>query len=301
MTLPGGQLPPADPPDWGYAFYYGSLSWLTVYYRAPVQLLAQFLKGTGFEPAGFADGEGAIGLNPMTYGSHLENMVEATTEAELNVLAYPADRTSAVPVVSFTDYLMGIEQTKTIGNYRLWVPCDDKFAVEAGRSMFGENKFVTTLPYSFPGPNSPATVWTFCCCDPSHPPTDENKFNPDVCCEPENGGPFIFKLKADLRGITPAIGSNSPIIDYSVRGLDPREPEPKRPIGSVRNLLGPLQTYLAPSGGVLDGVTVTTGSSTHPMTAAVRKLIGDRSCVAAQVFQSASPVIESRPFWADQG
>jgi hypothetical protein len=230
-------------------------------------------------------------------------MVEATTEAELNVLAYPGDRTSAVPVVSFTDYLMGIEQTKTIGNYRLWVPCDDKFAVEAGRSMFGENKFVTTLPYSFPGPNSPAKVWKFCCCDPSHPPTEENKLDPDACCKPEDGGPFIFKLTADLRGIMPVIGSNSPIIDYSVRALDPEkpEPQPKRPIGSVRNLLGPLQTYLAESGGVLDGVTVTTGSSAHPMTEAVRKLIGGRSCVAAQVFQSASPVIESRPFWADQG
>lgn len=300
MTPPSGQLPPAIPANWGYAFYYGSLTWLTVYYRAPVTLLAQFLEGTGFEPAVFDDGQGAVGLNPMTYGSQLENMVEATTEAELNVLAYPADRTSAVPVVSFTDYLMGIEQTKIIGNFRLWVPCDDPFAVEAGKSMFGENKFVTTLPYSFPGPNSPATVWTFLCCDPSDPPTVQYGCDPAKGCDPNDPDLFIFRLTADLSGIPAVGGSNSPIIDYSVRRAEPDQP-PDRPIGSVRNLLGPLQTYLASSGGALDGVQVITGSSTHPMKDVIRKLIVGQPCVAAQVFQSASPVIESRPFWADQG
>jgi hypothetical protein len=299
MAPPRGNLPPAIPPDWGYAFYYGSLSWLTVYYRAPVDRLASFLTGTGFAPAVFDDGSGAVGLNPMTYGSHLENQVEATTEAELNVLAYPADRASAVPVVGFTDYLMGLEQTKTIGNYRVWVPCDDPIAVKAGRAMFGENKFTTTLPYSFPGPNSGATVWTFLCCDPSAPPTPRYGCDPGEGCDPANPGLFIFRLTADLQGVAPVFGSNTPIIDYSVRGAEPGDP--LRPIGSVRNLLGPLQTYLAPPGGALDGVTVTAGTSEHPMTEAVRELVVGQSCVAAQVFQSATPVIESRPFWADQG
>ncbi len=89
-STPGGRLPPPIPADWGYAFYYGSLTWLTVYYRVDPQTLGNALAGTGFEPALFADGQGAVGLNPMTYGSQLESLVEATTEAELNVLAYPA-------------------------------------------------------------------------------------------------------------------------------------------------------------------------------------------------------------------
>ncbi len=110
---------------------------------------------------------------------------------------------------------------------------------------------------------------------------------------------FIFRLVADLRGIAPVLGSNSPIVDYSVRMADPNQP-PDRPSGSFRNILGPLQTYLA-SDGSLEGVTVITGTSTHPMTQAVKDLVVGRRCVAAQLFQSASPVIESRPFWADQG
>jgi hypothetical protein len=300
MTPQNGQLPPAIPSDWGYAFYYGSLSWLTVYYRVPLSVLEPHLNNTGFVPAVFADGDGAVGLNPMTYGSHLENLVEATTEAELNVLAYPADRASAVPVVAFTDFLLGMEQTKIIGNYRLWVPCDDPIAVEAGRAMFGENKFTTTLPYSFPGPNSPATAWTFLCCDPNSPSTPQHGCDPGKGCDPANPNLFIFRLTANLQGAVPVLGSNSPILDYSVRMAEPDEP-PLRPIGSVRNLLGPLQTYLAAPGGALEDVVVTTGSSTHPMTEAVRELVAGRPCVAAQIFQSASPVIESRPFWADQG
>ena len=159
-------------------------------------------------------------------------------------------------------------------------------------------------PYSIPGPNSPATAWTFLCCDPSHPPTPPGSDPAHGCdpakgCDPADPDMFIFRLVADLRGIAPVLGSNSPIVDYSVRMADPNQP-PDRPSGSFRNILGPLQTYLA-SDGSLEGVTVITGTSTHPMTQAVKDLVVGRRCVAAQLFQSASPVIESRPFWADQG
>ncbi len=50
MSEQSGQLPPPIPPDWGYAFYYGSLSWITVYYRVDLQTLARYLDGTGFSP-----------------------------------------------------------------------------------------------------------------------------------------------------------------------------------------------------------------------------------------------------------
>jgi hypothetical protein len=304
MAQQGGTLPPAVPPNWGYAFYYGSLSWITAYFRVDVDTLSGYLAGTGFAPAVFADGMGAVGLNPMTYGSQLESLVEATTEAELNILAYPLDRASAVPTLSFHDFLMGDEQTKTVGNYRVWVPCDDPFAVAAGKGMFGENKFVTTMPYSIPGPNSPATAWTFMACDPPEDP-DKNPpshgVDPSKGCDPGKPGLYIFKMTAELSDASSVDGSGSPIIDYSVRAKNPTDPsDPGRPSGSYRNILGPLKTYL-PASGSLAGVTVSAGSSAHPMTQAVRDLVEGRECVAAQTFMSANPVIESRPFWADEG
>jgi hypothetical protein len=327
MTQQGGTLPPPNPPDWGYAFYYGSLRWITVYFLVEYEILEQALAdygGVGFTPAKFTDQPdsgheyGAVGLNPMAYGSHLQNLVEATTEAELNILAYPTIRAGDVPTLSFSDFLLGDEQTKTIGNYRVFVPCDDPFAVCAGRGMFGERKFVTTLPYSFPGTNSAAKEWTFQCCDP------KPEYSSDLDCSampPLNPPPpqglsdcgsddsFIFKLVADLSGAPAVDGSTSPIVDYSTRKPCPdgmpdqgqcierlNGPNDEKPSGSFRNVLGPLKTYI-PMDGELGCVQVTTGSSDHPMKAAVDRLIGDRPCVAAQTFHSPSPVIESRPFW----
>lgn len=298
-----GSLPPIAK-DWGYAFYYGSLYWITAWFRGDPDTLGEYLP-EGFEAAVFDDGMGAVGLNPMTYGSHLENMVEATTEAELNVVAYPSDRAGAVPTISFEDFLKGAEQTKTMGNFRVWVPCNDPFAVQAGKQTFGENKFVTTLNYSFPGPNSPATAWRFRACDPDHPPVSPDNppaqgGNVDQACDASDPDNYIFYMSADVSdpaGLTVVDGSVSPIVDYSVRADQPGGP--LRPGGSFRNVLGALRTYLPGSGAL--NVQVTTGTSTHDMTAAVKALVEGQPCAGVQIFQSLPPVIESRPFYADQG
>ena len=39
----------------------------------------------------------------------------------------------------------GDDQTKLLGNHRIFVPCDDPVAITAGEELFGEPKFKTTF------------------------------------------------------------------------------------------------------------------------------------------------------------
>ncbi len=48
---------------------------------------------------------------------------------------------------------MGDDQTKLLGNHRIFVPCDSDVAIDAGEKLFGEPKFKTSFLLNLPSPN----------------------------------------------------------------------------------------------------------------------------------------------------
>lgn len=194
-----------------------------------------------------------------------------TQEIELNILAYPSGLANIVASVSFRQFVLGDEQSKIFGNHRVWVPCDADLAINAGKELFGEPKFKTSFAISIPSLNDPTvTTWNFTCQDPANPKT------------------AIFTCTADLRGFDSVFSNPAPHTEYgSVGG---------RMIGCRWNVLSPYQTcFLDASDSTR--VTLTIGTSAHPMASDMKALIGSTPAAAVRSFQSASAATQSRAYY----
>jgi hypothetical protein len=75
-----------------------------------------------------------------------------TQELELNIVAYPTAGPTP-PTVTFQQFVLGEEQSKLLGNHRVYVPCDNPFAIIAGEQAFGEPKFQTSFYVNLPSAN----------------------------------------------------------------------------------------------------------------------------------------------------
>lgn len=322
MTQPSNPVMPAsgNPP-----FYYASFSGLWVYYLVDLNKLNKLLSNsaTGFQAFDFGGGKGLANINFMNYAGHSGQNdptayddilkavstapgadypasfgVEPTNECEFNIVCYPGARKLQVPFgMSITDYISGADHTKTIGNFRVGVPCDDRIAVFWGTRNFGENK-IMTHPFLFdvPSPNnSGATAWhffvpgarneafefTYNYADPPARPT--------FSCEP-----FMFAMEADVSNLTPFSCNSSEIIDYSMYG----DGGPVRPAGSRRNLFGVFQGYdltKAKPGAM----NLTLGNSAHPLVGIMKTILDQAPAVAAQTFHSHPAVAESSMYYVD--
>lgn len=267
---PSSPFPPPVP-DFGMPFYYASLTTYWVYYQVEPQLLRQYV-GADYVPA-VIGGTGLVVVNPQLYTSLLGTEQEGTTETEFNVVVVPRASAGLAPTtLSLDDYLAGADQTKLIGNLRLHVACDDKIAVDAGKKVFGEPKFVTTFSYTVPTPNLPGDGrWSWRCNDPVD--ADE----------------FIFDLElAPLTGV-PVYANPSPITGYTY--LDGRA------VGSRWNPLGQCLQYSVTTPGQ---AVITFGGSEHPMRADMQAIIGTRQAVAIQVVASPPVCVESGPYYVDR-
>lgn len=262
-------FPPPDP-DAGMPFWYASLTTYWVYWQVPIEVLAPHV-GDDFVPADIG-GTGLVVVNPQLYTSIFNNGQELTTETEFNIVVAPRSAGDRAPHgMPLADYLAGSDQTKLLGNLRLHVACDDKVAVEAGRAVFGEPKFVTTFSYDVPTINAPDQhTWSWRCNDPNH------------------SEQFIFDLQvAELTG-TPVAVNTSPITGYTyLHG---------RPVGSRWNPLGASMQYDVSEPG---DVVVSYGGSDHPMRLDMQEIIGTRPASAMQVFASPPVCVESGPYYVD--
>ena len=153
-----------------------------------------------------------MSLDFQAYTSGGSNFLAFTREVEFNVYVYPESRLPAVPLMSWQDYLRGRDQTKTIGGFRLHVPCDNPVAVQAGQQNFGEPKWLASFQYAVPSPNAPdVNTWSYGVYEPSDP----TKTPP--------ADTMIFEVDADLRGTPSVISNLSPLIEYGTRTIDGRE------------------------------------------------------------------------------
>jgi len=274
-----------------FPFFYASASFFWVYYRARPDILAGFLEGTGLAPFPFKDHGELVTLNFQTYTAHLTNGLSKVTEVEFNIICYPRSRRTLVPHdISLADWLRGQDQSKLIGEFRLYVPADDAVAVEAGVKGFGERKFLTRFTYTVPNFNDQQTqTWDYTV----HAPGDGSA--PD-----DPNAPSIYRLRADVRDTVPQPGNISPFPLYTMLPGGPDKPPGNgRLNGLFRNAFGLSQHYFPLSAATREKIKLDLGKSGHPMRSDLARILDINNPVAVRHFLSPPAVAENRAFWVD--
>jgi hypothetical protein len=286
--LPGDQTPfarlfPALPEGIVEPFWYGSLQSFWLYYRADPEEAAARLPD-GLEVALFGSGDerhALASLDFQAYTGHGPGFLEYVHEVEFNVYAYPRVRLPAVPALTWQEYLAGQDQTKTIGGFRLHVPCDNPNAIRAGIGLYGEPKYLAQFTYATPTLNDPSVVtW------------DYSVFQDDG----GKPGTLVYSIEADLQGIAAQAANPSPLIEYDTLQQDGRT----RVVANHWSFYGPFSTFDLSGDGA---ARVSLGLGPSPDPQGLRKdldaLIGDAPPLAAQAFTSAPVASECRGWFQE--
>jgi len=247
--------------------------------------LRAYLNPLGMTPYNFG-GKGAVNINFFNaaamygMGAPGNQGIGGFNETEVNIVGFASKVADKVQQgMTLEQYLTAGDVTKRIGNYRVWVACDDAVAVAAGRQVFMENKFLTPYTYNVPSLNNQKAApkqftWDWTCQDPK---------NPKVA---------IYGAIVNLDGLSPVPGYMTEVIDLSF------DEKSRRPVASRRNFLGMFDTYLQP--GVAKAVKMTYGRSTHAMRHDMQRLVGRHRPVAIQKFESPPCILEAAGYYADE-
>jgi hypothetical protein len=287
---PFSQLFPSLPDGFREPFWYASLQSFWLYYRVAPEAIRERLpalpEGDGLEVAlfdfGNGDHAGLASLDLQRYTGHGPQYLEMTDEVEFNVYVYPRARVPDVPLMTWQQYLLGDDQTKTIGGYRLHVPCDNQIAVLAGRALYGEPKYLAVFDYTVPSLNGPpSSAWSYQVFQDLGDPPDPPK--PHVPVK----GPLIYGIECDLGGAPSVPASPSPLIEYGV--VD------RQVVANFWDFYGAFDTYLTETWRA----DISFGTEPDPTgtLADLEQLIGRAQPIAAQVFTSPPVSAESRGWY----
>ena len=283
---------PTVPYPFTMPFYYSSLTNIGVYYLVPLENVLSYLQNTGLSPAVF-DGKAMVSYNFQLYtgqfSAGLDVPVEkwatsgaaVTQELELNIISYPSCRVREVLPLTALQFIQDGDQSKLLGNHRVWVPCDADIAIAAGEALFGEPKFKTSFLVNLPSPN-PVRQDTV----PYTPEWVQNwgfRIN-----DPTVSGEYIFTVSVDTQGLASTPGNISPITEYGTHE--------NKLIGCRWNILQPMNTFLLDADSS-QRVRIQYGNSSHPMTEDTKKLIGNSPAIAIQTLNSAPAAIQSRAYY----
>ena len=266
-------------------FWYGSLQSCWLYYRIEPHVLRGRLpdlpNGDRLEVALFDFGGGQLAglasLDLQRYTGQASQFLETANEVEFNFYVYPETRLPAVPLMSWQQYLLGVDQTKTIGGYRLHVPCDNPNAVAAGKGLYGEPKYLAVFDCTVPSLNAPpSNRWTYQVYQDAGKPGTPVR------------GALIYGLEYDLTGAPSVPGSPSPLIEYGV--VAPGGVQ--RVVANYWEFYGPFDTYLDLPG--LATITLGTEPDKTGTIDDLKLLIGGSQPIAAQVYTSPPVSVESR-------
>ena len=282
QQTPFARVFPPPPQGFTEPFWYGSLQSFWLYYRAdPEDVAARLPDGLEVALFDFAGDRGAlVSLDFQAYTGHGPSYLEMTHEVEFNVYAYPRVRLPGVPALTLHEFLAGEDQTKTVGGFRIHVPCDNPNAVKAGIGLYGEPKYMAQFSYTVPTLNDPTVVtWDY-----------------SVLQNAEGGkpGPLVYSIDADLQGIAPLPLNASPLIEYGTREHGGRD----HVVANHWNFYGPFLTYMLRGEGA-ERVSMGIGPTPDPkgFIADLRDLIGGEPPVAAQTFTSQPVSSECRPWY----
>jgi len=297
--VPWKQLMPEQPEQYKMPFWYSSLQSFWTFYPARRDLVESLLPelpaGHGLRLAEFDDlpDRALVSLDFQAYTSGGAQFLGFTREIEFNVYVYPESRLPSVPLMSVREYLLGRDQTKTIGGFRLHVPCDNPNAVEAGQENFGEPKWLAAFDYTVPSLNAPGGVgstWSYSVYEPQ-PPPPPGKAAPSTLPAAD----MIFGLTAKLQGLAPEPSNLSPLIEYGTRTLDGRDVL----AANYWTFFGPFDTYfLTEEDGRRFDLTMGPSIDHHRLHEDVRTVIGTQAPLAAQTFTS-PPVSSESQAWLE--
>jgi hypothetical protein len=264
------------------SFYYAGIAANWLWYEADLETLRAYLEPVGMSPYDFG-GYGAVNINFFNalafygVGQPGNQGLGGFNETEVNIAAFATKVADNVPQgISLDDFLTTGDPTKRIGNYRVWVACDDPVAVACGIQVFMENKFLVSYDYDVPGANN-------------QKPAPKQFLSQWTCYDDKSA--TIYGLEMNLEGFSPVPGNMSEVIDLSF------DKATRRPVGSRRNFLGMFDTYLQKRVG--DGVKLEFGNSTHPMKHDMEQLIGASRVHAIQTYRSPTCIAEAAGFYAD--
>lgn len=261
-------------------FFYAGIQSVWIWWSVELHLLRSYLEPFGMMPYNFG-GKGAVNINffnaAALYGSGQPGNpgISGFNETEVNIVGYATNVGNNVPQgLSLQDFLTLGEQTKRVGNFRVWVACDNAIAVAFGRALYFENKFLTPYKYTAPSPNLPGvTTWDWTCYDSAR------------------ANAVIYSGTVNLAGLTGVASNMSEWIDLSW------DEQTRRPVASRRNYFGMYETYQLPSSS--KAASVVLGNSKHPMRHDMERLIGTRRPVAIQHFASPTCIAEASAYYAD--
>ncbi|MEL7164664.1 MAG: hypothetical protein AAGL96_04255 [Pseudomonadota bacterium] len=296
-----------------------------MYFPVPVSALNGILANqsdslAAFPFADLSDGEemGLMNINFMTYASdsgqndpqsYLDITkpitfndppppgmgIEPTHECEINIVSYARAKPDQTPFgLTSSQFIQGRDHTKTIGNYRLWVPCDDRIAVYWGMHNFGENKLMTyPFVYNNPAPNNPGRdTWDFTIPATLDEPADRT----------------LFSLSIPDIGTSPAMvpSNQSEIIDFSLYPHAATNPAQQRLVGSRRNVFGMFKCVTLDSAKAanvaMPTCNVTLGNAAHQAVSDLKTMLSacDPTRPAGVMTYGSQPVIaESSLYFAD--
>ena len=266
------------------SFYYAAISSIWLWYEVPLETLRAYVNPLDMSPYNF-NGHGAVNINFFNalaaYGvGQPGNLgVGGFNETELNIAAFATKVADKVPQgLTLSQFLTAGDATKRVGNYRVWVACDDPVAVACGQQVFMENKFLASYTYNVPGANNPRQA--------------PHQFTYDwTLHDPDKTATTIYQASLNVSGLSPVPGNSSEIVDLSY------DAKSRRPVGSRRNYLGMFDTYLQPT--VSKALTLEYGNSNHAMRHDMERLIGKHRPVALQIYKSPTCIAEAAGYYAD--
>jgi hypothetical protein len=206
-------------------FNYASLQSLMVFWSVPRSVVTPLLEDTGLQ-AGIFDGNALVNLNFERYAGFGSGYSSYVNECEFNAVVLPIERAGTEPALTVQQYLQGADQSKTYGNFRINVPCDNGPAVKAGSEKYGEIKFVAAFDFKVPDVNDPdVSGWSI------------RAFATPAA--PQGGLPYIFDLKVNTPGAS-SVAAFSPVPAYANLMVDGK----RHMITSARNVFGVFQSWI---------------------------------------------------------
>ena len=281
---------PEVPQGFALPFYYAYLNNIEIFYLVQKETVLPYLRNSKLLPVIF-DNKALVSYNFQLYLGQFSAGINAkpeellttcaniTQELELNVIVSPENYEQNF---SFKQFILGEDQTKIIGNYGLFVPCDADVAIAAGKTLFEEPKFKTTFKTNLPSFNPVKSNAT------AYEPKWVNKWGFQVN-DPVKQDVSILTCLVDITGLSPVPANPSPITQYGFYN--------KRRIACRWNILQPMLTYFL-SGNQHTRVELSIGTSSHPMKEAIKNLIGETPAKAVRIFNSSPVAIQSRAYYS---
>ncbi|RUS21798.1 hypothetical protein BC937DRAFT_91440 [Endogone sp. FLAS-F59071] len=191
----------ADIPKFYLPFYYASLENCWIFFKASPSHVEPLLKNKHLKPYIFEDGHTIVGLCFQQFSSHNATTV---TELEFQVASFPESQEGLLGERRWSEkeFLKGSDQAKILGFNRVVVLASNLYAVEAGKILFGENKYLTTFDSTWPGLDAPPQQregWHF------------------TVYDPENPNETIFSINVSVGAILPVPANPAPLTLYDIK------------------------------------------------------------------------------------